>query len=80
VVFDIGLGFLLLSLLFLVISFYSLFFALSFKKKYYLIKSKVSLLKSQNNSRFFIEESLINEGFDRDLVFEVVEEVFFGSA
>jgi len=74
-----------LGLVLISLSFFSLFFAL-FKllsalkllKQYKKIKEKVLSLKLKNNSKTFIRENLISEGFREEVVIEVIEEVFFG--
>lgn len=71
--------FIILALASLIFALINLVDALKLMKKYALVKEKVLQLKLQNNSKIFIIENLISEGFDKDLVEEVVEETFVNS-
>lgn len=59
----------------LVVGLVKLIRAIRLKKKYEYVLEKVKYLASQNNSRMFILEDLVTEGFDESLVREVIEEV-----
>jgi len=71
--------FMILASASLIFSLLKLLDALKLMKKYALVKEKVLQLKLQNNSKIFIIENLISEGFDKYLVKEVVEELFANS-
>jgi hypothetical protein len=60
----------------LIVGLIKLICAIRLKKKYEYVLGRVKYLVSQNNSRMFILEDLVTEGFDESLVREVIEEVF----
>ncbi len=71
-----GLIFMILALTSLFFALYKLIDALKLMKKYASAKEKVLYLKLQNNSKMFITENLISDGFNKELAEEVVDEVF----
>ena len=73
---DVSYVFLFGAISSLVVGLIKLIRAIRLKKKYEYVLEKVKYLASQNNSRMFILEDLVTEGFDEPLVREVIEEVF----
>ena len=66
----------LLSLASLFFSLFILIRIVNKFKEYEFVASKVVELKKNNNSRHFIKEQLLSEGFEEALVEELLEDLF----